>query len=494
MVGEIDQYPWTEFQDQSIVGENMFFFFCASVNKLMQLCARDNFPGAVWMPNVRQLVQFKPGSRFGKGGFNSVFNLLIPREEKISDEISILDPSKYFHNPKALIRIGEFSHLRADEMQTEINLQWKMSKLGLGPKVFGMYWDCFLDDKYQDPDPAFHLAIVMERFDMNLWEYFVEHDWSKNAAQVATMLNKLLRSLAQQNVLCLDVKPPNVMVRLRPGTDEIVSMRLIDFGGDFCFERKQNIELNYTLMLLIFQAITQKTFPKEAQNGFLKPYLKLALANLDIRKRIIHLSKDWMRFEEVWDNYLRGTGWTVEKFIELTMASSPILQPQRKERRKLTPQSSLTYDKVEKMMDHQLFKEDPSLEDSSDELDEQTKRNNSLREDLREDIWYTMDKRFGSPFEEHELYEPLSGKSNEALKTYLNKLQAAFPSSSETESDEDRIRQLRRVQPSLRESRRARQSRRLSRQIAGRQIRRSLAFADARASYRTPLVSETAGT
>lgn len=106
------------------------------------------------------------------------------------------------------------------------------SKLGVGPKVYAAWWARHA----HDGQPS-GLYLVTEAFDMDLETYLTDPEHAAAAAahvdEVAAAVLGGIETLAKHRFFLYDLKPSNVVLRLgRDGRPS--SVRLIDFGRDFC--------------------------------------------------------------------------------------------------------------------------------------------------------------------------------------------------------------------------------------------------------------------
>ena len=79
-------------------------------------------------------------------------------------------------------------------------------------------------------------ALLMERFDMDLMTYLQTNEriTKKQMEMISKSLAQLVQRIVNHNLLCLDMKPENVVVKVDPTTRLITSIRLIDFDNDSC--------------------------------------------------------------------------------------------------------------------------------------------------------------------------------------------------------------------------------------------------------------------
>ena len=123
------------------------------------------------------------------------------------------------NNDKAC-KVVKFDH---EHSQTDFMLEAKwaqdMANLGLGPKVFN------IDVKEN------HGVIVMQRYQTSLASYL-----KSGNNDVLPNLIAMLCHIAKHRIVCFDMKPENIVIDNDPST-----MKLIDFGGDFCFQDIPNM-------------------------------------------------------------------------------------------------------------------------------------------------------------------------------------------------------------------------------------------------------------
>lgn len=126
-----------------------------------------------------------------------------------------------------------------DELVQSITNAMQMSSLGAGPKVYDVQ---FTVDK--------QVIYVMEKFDMDLDEYIVqlretEDPNGKIGQALSRQTTEILRKMADNNMSCYDIKPPNAVVKLNATAGGIPILKFIDFDADFCVANK-NFTMNST--------------------------------------------------------------------------------------------------------------------------------------------------------------------------------------------------------------------------------------------------------
>lgn len=272
-------------------------------------CKIRKFAHAEHIDDVHKLLKFRAGKKVAEGGFNTIYEVMVPSQEIVSAGVTIPNYHILHQQPNALLRIGQFAAHDAKKVQTEINLLWRLGRQGISPRIMNIFWDCHNDE--------YRLAVIMERWGASLETYFNTEYWERESANIAARLSNLLKRLAEEQVLCVDVKPGNVVVR-HTGS-KISDMRLIDFGGDFCFEKKTDSRLNYAMMLILMQGYTHRRWPNELGN-FLLPYIKPLLADAQIRKELLRRAVD----EE--DPMLERWEWTTGDATRGLKSDRPFLE------------------------------------------------------------------------------------------------------------------------------------------------------------------------
>ena len=156
--------------------------------------------------------------------------------------------------PTRIYRI-QTNDVELEDILHEIKLTSKMTRLGVCPIVY-----------VQVIDKNDNHAMLMQRYQMSLCVYFkTGSNTTLNEFptwKVATIfidpswemtLVHLLRITAKANILCLDIKPENVVVNLDHENKRIIDLKLIDFGDDLCQEvRHYHWRSLFTIMMIMF--------------------------------------------------------------------------------------------------------------------------------------------------------------------------------------------------------------------------------------------------
>lgn len=106
------------------------------------------------------------------------------------------------------------------------NFQDILAEKKIAPNIVGQhYWDNVF-------------VTVMDRFDFDLSDVY--DDDIIDRTMIDINISFLLRRMANNNLICFDLKPNNIVVNVnndeRP---QITDMKLIDFGGDFCVHKQK---------------------------------------------------------------------------------------------------------------------------------------------------------------------------------------------------------------------------------------------------------------
>lgn len=144
-----------------------------------------------------QDLGLKTGKKLGSGGFSNVY--------EVKD------------HPKLVIRTQPWSPSTANNIINETKLALGLATLEVAPQIY----HAFHDRKTH--------VFIMEKYDMDLKMYL------KSAADTSWEMGVefLLLKLARLFILCADIKPGNIVIKTNKKND-IIDMRLIDFGGDYC--------------------------------------------------------------------------------------------------------------------------------------------------------------------------------------------------------------------------------------------------------------------
>jgi len=167
----------------------------------------------------------------GAGSYGSVFSVrknhrnYAVKQIKIYDEFSLLD---------------------------ELKLSILFSKKKIGPTIKGFY-------RINTPDErrsSGFIFIIMEKLDYTLSDYIKANGF--NSSDEKSLL-LLLKKTVLLKVLCTDIKPENIMVKI---TDKSIEIKLIDFG-EFCCDILEGYNEKISLdLLILLTAYTLKSHSK----------------------------------------------------------------------------------------------------------------------------------------------------------------------------------------------------------------------------------------
>ena len=169
---------------------------------------------SLMVPRPRIPADMVVRRELGKGSNNKVFAATWKDEEVI-----LRAPRRRSDTQQRSSAVWEFRHTL------------KASQLGVGPLVY----DAWCAKHAKDEWPS-GLYVITERLDCDLHTALCDDPGMRTLARthvdaLGTALVGCLQKLAENLVFVYDLKPSNVMVRLR---DDHVDVRVIDFGRDFC--------------------------------------------------------------------------------------------------------------------------------------------------------------------------------------------------------------------------------------------------------------------
>lgn len=101
-----------------------------------------------------------------------------------------------------------------------------MSQRGVGPEFY------FSDTVNLSENPFISAGIVMmERYDSDLLPRNMSKQALSRTAEINEQVCSRLIGLGDAGFFCTDLKPENIVIKIRAN---VMKVRLIDFGGDFC--------------------------------------------------------------------------------------------------------------------------------------------------------------------------------------------------------------------------------------------------------------------
>ena len=168
---------------------------------------------------------------------------------------------------EVLVRISKdkiTSEAEIKELKQSVNNILFMSENNLGPKIYDVQYTA---EK--------NIIYVMEKFQMDLDEYIGQitsnvmstNTYNKIANTLANQTNVILIKMAARNLVCIDIKPLNVVLNIENGLPDI---RFIDVDADWCskkdkftiginsllqnmgYSEEDSLGLVYKIMLVLF--------------------------------------------------------------------------------------------------------------------------------------------------------------------------------------------------------------------------------------------------
>lgn len=193
---------------------------CLTVGKLHgAMKAMDTDPAtfvksSLVVPRPRIPADMLVRRELGKGSNNKVFAATWKDEEVV-----LRAPRRRSDTQQKASAVWEFRHTL------------KASQLGVGPLVYDAWYAKHAKDAWPSG-----LYVITERLDCDLHTALCDDAEMRSLAfehvdALGASLVECLQKLAYSLVFVYDLKPSNVMVRLR---GDRVDVRVIDFGRDFC--------------------------------------------------------------------------------------------------------------------------------------------------------------------------------------------------------------------------------------------------------------------
>jgi hypothetical protein len=168
---------------------------------------------------------------------------------------------------EVLVRMSKDKITSADEikeLKQSVNNILFMAETNIGPKIY--------DIQYTTEQ---HIIYVMEKFQMDLDAYIKQihsnvmdtNTYNKISDTLAFQTNKILKIMASRDLVCIDIKPLNVVLNVE---NELPDIRFIDVDADWCskkdkltvginsllkimgYTQQDRLDLIYKIMLVLF--------------------------------------------------------------------------------------------------------------------------------------------------------------------------------------------------------------------------------------------------
>ena len=122
---------------------------------------------------------------------------------------------------------GEDAH-QLDNLYKEVEFNYYMGEVGLGPKLYYAFFEITRDDKYGLEGNQY---FIMEPMDTDASKFFRDQTFTVDQKQavLSKMIKLLYKQIYKYNLYCADTKTPNFLIN-----KDDFKVCLIDFGGDFC--------------------------------------------------------------------------------------------------------------------------------------------------------------------------------------------------------------------------------------------------------------------
>jgi hypothetical protein len=200
--------------------------------------------------------------------------------------------------PDRLLRVQRLTKSNTEmDIKKEIMITSRMVELKIAPLVLSNFFD------------ASNHGMLIERYDMSLSTYLYDviEVADKDAPRMWVMnVASLLKRLANDNILCTDVKPGNIVVNTLDNSD-VKDVRLIDFGGDYCQSFMYNKSVSYTIMTLLMNAHIYTYHGYSDDLGPFSVELKKQLSKPSIFNAVskVYSDQDQFPLAKVWNHYFK---------------------------------------------------------------------------------------------------------------------------------------------------------------------------------------------
>ena len=182
---------------------------------------------------IKKCIKWKPINAaekpvlLGEGGFGIVVGITLKEKRRIPGISGIVR--------NVAIKIQTVMKAELTEIDNELYYGRKLQQLNLGPQIYKAFYYP-LKDQYQVIQRQYRVIIIMER-GIPAHEILFR-TWKQNlpfvqSADIFGRMLQLVESVTENNIFCRDIKPDNFIVLVNNNTQE-VSVRMIDFGGDYC--------------------------------------------------------------------------------------------------------------------------------------------------------------------------------------------------------------------------------------------------------------------
>jgi len=194
------------------------------------------------------LELMKSTSNIGKGGYNTVYT-------------SLLSTNKCTNNLAVAVRVKKITkddYLKIDDEtiilnkleQRSIENMIKLSKSKVHPKIYD------IKVIYKNANNI-SLVIIMDKYQVDLDNFIkknrIELLKKENCKMIISMYNQCIKHLteiADNDIVCNDVKPKNIVLNYN-FTNKTIDLKIIDVDADYCF-KKICTSINKTILGTMF--------------------------------------------------------------------------------------------------------------------------------------------------------------------------------------------------------------------------------------------------
>ena len=204
-------------------------------------------------------MRLKKPVLLGEGGYGIVMGLALKSRSRI--------PGMSGTVRNVAIKIQTVSRRELPQIDHELYYGSLLQQLNLGPQIYKAFYYA-LKDKDQVIQRRYRVIIIMERgipANKILFGQWGQDIPFVRSVDIFRRMLQLVESVTENNIFCRDIKPDNFIALVNTPTQE-VSVKMIDFGGDFC----QNIPPTFIQEIQQYARRAKRGTPHPKLQGILR--------------------------------------------------------------------------------------------------------------------------------------------------------------------------------------------------------------------------------
>lgn len=181
--------------------------------------------------NIKLPASYEKSVYISSGSFNSVHKLSTNTGDK-----TILRAMRYTTYPIVTNHLNEIN-----ELLKEAELTLRLSGLGITPKIYDIF--------FSKVRGGIVLVVISDLSEFGNLSDFLERDGSHytvtTGAQMRDLSQKTINiysRMIDNDIVCIDVKPSNMLMLGRRGNSDSLSVKIIDFDSAFCTSKKSVVK------------------------------------------------------------------------------------------------------------------------------------------------------------------------------------------------------------------------------------------------------------